>query len=570
MLITTLLPLLARYSLGFDLVAGPDDTVTLTVIPRRHEGAADKLESGETRPISLTASAADIDAELAKGEDGALGQLIAARKALADQLAEQRQAADAARTAAAEAAKAKAATPTPKPATAGAKVDAPASPPVDATAEDEGSQEVVPLATAVHAALLRAAAAQPEGEALQLATASYAAALDDFGKKKKSRLTGSGLAAAARGAPAAALCALPALLDLATAARSAAVQVAALALLAATFTPAQAGAQLSAPAAALLVPVLTPLGSRIGTALCSGVSGVGMRKDRHAEAVKSCVAVVEGWKKVSDGKRLVDLISPDGVNGLAKAVVTVRSLAVLPKVEKQLARLVAVTGIQALVDAAAADPALAARITKARPAAAAAPKPVKKKQGGPPTPASTPSKPTPASAATATAEGKVKHSKKDKAAYKLAKAAEKGGPEAAAAAAAPSPHQQQKEAKKEAKKLQQDEAAQNGTKTKHRQQGSKKRKVTEDGDEGEGPAFGTSKASQKKSGTEKSAGAVEAAAAAARKAASGAKKLADKSAVAAGEGKVKVDKTPAGTPAKAGKAQQSTQKKQKKTAAASP
>jgi PRTRC genetic system protein E len=139
MLITTLLPLLARYSLGFDLVAGPDDTVTLTVIPRRHEGAADKLESGETRPISLTASAADIDAELAKGEDGALGQLIAARKTLADQLAEQRQAADAARTAAAEAAKAKATTPTPKPTTASAKVEAPASPPADATAEEPAS-----------------------------------------------------------------------------------------------------------------------------------------------------------------------------------------------------------------------------------------------------------------------------------------------------------------------------------------------------------------------------------------------------------------------------------------------
>lgn len=55
-------------------------------------------------------------------------------------------------------------------------------------------------------------------------------------------------------------------------------------------------------------------------------------------------------------------------------------MVVLPKVEKQLARLIAVTGIQTLVDAAAADPALAARITKARPAAAAAPKPVKKKQ----------------------------------------------------------------------------------------------------------------------------------------------------------------------------------------------
>ncbi|MFW2854020.1 PRTRC system protein E [Sphingomonas sp. TX0543] len=139
MLISNLLPLLARYSLGFDLVAGPDDTVTLTVIPRRHEGAAHKLEAGETRPISLTASAAEIDAELAKGEDGALGQLIAARKTLADQLAEQREAADAARTAAAEAAKAKAATPTPKPASTAAKVAAPTSPPADAKAEEPAS-----------------------------------------------------------------------------------------------------------------------------------------------------------------------------------------------------------------------------------------------------------------------------------------------------------------------------------------------------------------------------------------------------------------------------------------------
>jgi len=139
MLITNLLPLLARYSLGFDLVAGPDDTVTLTVIPRRQEGAAHKLETGETRPISLTASAAEIDAELAKGEDGALGQLITIRKTLADQLAEQREAADAARTAAAEAAKAKAATSTPKPASTAAKVPATASPPADAKAEEPAS-----------------------------------------------------------------------------------------------------------------------------------------------------------------------------------------------------------------------------------------------------------------------------------------------------------------------------------------------------------------------------------------------------------------------------------------------
>ena len=124
MLIANLLPLLANYSLGFDLVAGPDDTVTLTVIPRKAEGAKHGLESGETRPISITATAVEIDAELGRGSDGALGQLIATRKTLADQIADQRQAAEDARIAAAEAAKAKAAT---KAATA--KTTVPVSPP---------------------------------------------------------------------------------------------------------------------------------------------------------------------------------------------------------------------------------------------------------------------------------------------------------------------------------------------------------------------------------------------------------------------------------------------------------
>lgn len=117
MLITSLIPLLSRYSLGFDLVAGPDGTVTLTVIPRKVEGAKATLESGEIRPISITAPAGEIDAELAKGADGALGELIATRKALGDQLAEQRQAAEAARTAATSKAKPAAApTKTPAPA----------------------------------------------------------------------------------------------------------------------------------------------------------------------------------------------------------------------------------------------------------------------------------------------------------------------------------------------------------------------------------------------------------------------------------------------------------------------
>ncbi|QSR19486.1 MULTISPECIES: PRTRC system protein E [Sphingomonadaceae] len=135
MLITSLLPLLARYSLGCDLVAGPEGMVTLTIIPRMIQGGGRKPDAGELRPISLTASAAEIDAELARGEDGALGQLIAGRKALADQLEEQRQATEAARAAAAAKAKAATPTPTPKPASAQAS----GSPPADAKPEEPAS-----------------------------------------------------------------------------------------------------------------------------------------------------------------------------------------------------------------------------------------------------------------------------------------------------------------------------------------------------------------------------------------------------------------------------------------------
>jgi PRTRC genetic system protein E len=105
MLITSLLPLLSRYSLGFDLVAGPDETVTLTILPRKSEGTVHVPEGGEVRPISITGTATEIDAELARGADGALGQLIAARKALGDQIADQLKAADEAKVAAAAKAK---------------------------------------------------------------------------------------------------------------------------------------------------------------------------------------------------------------------------------------------------------------------------------------------------------------------------------------------------------------------------------------------------------------------------------------------------------------------------------
>lgn len=89
MLITSLLPLLERYSLGFDLTAGAGGIVTLTIMPRKAPGAKHDPQKAEVRPIAITATAAEIDAELAKGEDGALGQMLAERKSLADQIAEQ-------------------------------------------------------------------------------------------------------------------------------------------------------------------------------------------------------------------------------------------------------------------------------------------------------------------------------------------------------------------------------------------------------------------------------------------------------------------------------------------------
>ena len=139
MLVTSLLPLLARYSLGLDLVAGPDETVTLTIIPRKADPKSAALDASETRPISITASAAEIDAELARGADGALGQLIATRRTLADQVAEQRQADEDAKAAAAEKAKAKAAktaaTKPPAP-TSPPKIQTPTSPPADAKPDE--------------------------------------------------------------------------------------------------------------------------------------------------------------------------------------------------------------------------------------------------------------------------------------------------------------------------------------------------------------------------------------------------------------------------------------------------
>lgn len=140
MLIASLMPLLDRYSLSLDLVAGPDHIVTLTVIPRMAAGKAHSPEAGETRPITITASAAEIDEELARGTDGALGQLIATRRTLAEQIADQREAAEVARAHSAEAAKAKAATASARSSTTiPAPSSAPNALPAEATPDEPAS-----------------------------------------------------------------------------------------------------------------------------------------------------------------------------------------------------------------------------------------------------------------------------------------------------------------------------------------------------------------------------------------------------------------------------------------------
>jgi PRTRC genetic system protein E len=89
MLIATLAPLLSRLSLKIDMQSAGDDKISLTVVPRRREGAAAANDGAELRPIALTGTVAELDAELAKGEAGALAQIVGARKALSDQIAEQ-------------------------------------------------------------------------------------------------------------------------------------------------------------------------------------------------------------------------------------------------------------------------------------------------------------------------------------------------------------------------------------------------------------------------------------------------------------------------------------------------
>lgn len=154
MLISTLKPLLDRFHLKVDLRAAPDHLVQLTIVPQKIEGS--KLEGAVLAPISLTATAAELDEELAKGEDGAIARLVSSRRTLAQQIADQeasdaKAAADAKEKASAKSATAKApakaaaastskpAAKTPAPIAAAAAGPAPDEVPAGGTASKPGS-----------------------------------------------------------------------------------------------------------------------------------------------------------------------------------------------------------------------------------------------------------------------------------------------------------------------------------------------------------------------------------------------------------------------------------------------
>lgn len=87
---------------------------------------------------------------------------------------------------------------------------------------------------------------------------------------------------------------------------------------------------------------------------------------QHASALKASVAVVEGLRRVFKGGRLYDVIGADGVNALAKATATVTDVGAQPKVLAQLGRLSTVTAVDDLAAKLGPDPALKAKLVKAR------------------------------------------------------------------------------------------------------------------------------------------------------------------------------------------------------------
>lgn len=140
MLIAALEPLLSRTTLRLDLRSASNGTVHLTIVPQKLEGQTSS--QAVLQPISLTATAAELDSELAKGESGALGRLVSSRKTLADQVEEQTKADAEAAKQAREAAQKKSAEKTKQPVLRTAHTTSPAvsKPVAPATPEEPDSE----------------------------------------------------------------------------------------------------------------------------------------------------------------------------------------------------------------------------------------------------------------------------------------------------------------------------------------------------------------------------------------------------------------------------------------------
>ncbi|GIM10483.1 hypothetical protein Vretimale_14025 [Volvox reticuliferus] len=223
---------------------------------------------------------------------------------------------------------------------------------------------VAATAWQAYMAVLRAGASADaeEPEAATAAQSSFRAALSDLLIKKKTRLQIEELVAAFRTVPTACLPSLDLLLQHVSAGRNATVRVAAAELLAQLLKTQPDGLK-----AAVAAGGPGGIGGALGSAVAACVSGVGLKVKQHVRAAQAAIKVAKSLKRLMQGKRPAELMGADKINAIAKAVVTVQSLGTAAKVDTLHRRLTDAMALGPLLEKTKPDPALAARIQKARP-----------------------------------------------------------------------------------------------------------------------------------------------------------------------------------------------------------
>ncbi|GLI61735.1 hypothetical protein VaNZ11_004161, partial [Volvox africanus] len=223
---------------------------------------------------------------------------------------------------------------------------------------------VAAAAWQAYMAVLRAGAAAEAEEpgAATAAQSSFRAALSDLLTKKKTRLQIEELLAAFRAAPTACISSLDLLLQHVSSGRNATLRVAAAELLARLLKTKPDGLK-----AAVAAGGPGGVGGALGGAVAACVAAVGLKTKQHVRAVQAAVTVAESLKQLLQGKRLAEILGADKINAIAKAMVTVQSLGTVSRVDKLHRRLTDVMVLGSLLEKTKPDPALAARIQKARP-----------------------------------------------------------------------------------------------------------------------------------------------------------------------------------------------------------